>query len=617
MDLKEQLRHIVAQTKDALYSNLCKLKERMDAGTTALSGIADGAACKALREDGKVRWSDLTLTINTDGSPLFKSTNASIWPIQFFVNELPFSSQTEHTVLAGLWFGHKHPDMLLFMTKFVEEVKAVGELMWKCGSAELRSKVYPVCVCVDAPARAAVGNHTQFNGQFGCPWCLACGKLDNKRRLYLETEPSVQRTTEGVQRDAKLAMQLDTPVNCVKGPSPLTNLPYLDLVWCYTVEYMHCVLLGVVRQFTEYWVDSVNSDEDYYIGQPSTLQAVSKRLLRIRPPHHITRLPRTLRVRCFWKAHEWRNWLLFYCLPCCWGILPPVYLKHFAFLSEAIFILLQDELSHAAITHADRLLQEFVGRAARLYGDHCMTFNVHQLTHLAQAARKYGPLWAHSAFTFESGNGRIVKLVTAANGVKEQIVERVVMHQELQLLLSLASFPPSVKQLCQDFLGCPRLEKAYHVGGACMFGRPKRVLSLSSMEAASVNSLVGDVHDVQEHFRFAYAGTVFHSKEYKRSGKRDSAVFGAHDGGCFVIKRVLEVTDARSTANGEAILLCGKVVREYTHADLPDHISNCFLSRSQPVIALKLSAIAKPCVFVSFGDREDFICTVPNFIERD
>ncbi|XP_077547929.1 uncharacterized protein LOC144160537 [Haemaphysalis longicornis] len=432
MNLKEQLRHIVAQTKDALHSNLCKLKERLDAGTTALSGIAD------------------------------------------------------------------------------------------------------------------------------------------ERRLYLQTEPSVQRTTERVQRDAKLAMQLDTPVNGVKGPSPLTKLPYLDLVWCYTVEYMHCVLLGVVRQFTEYWVDSVNSDEDYYIVQPSTLQAVSKRLRRIRPPHHITRLPRTLRVRCFWKAHEWRNWLLFYCLPCCWGILPPVYLKHFAFLSEAIFILLQDELSDAAITHADRLLQEFVGRAARLYGDHCMTFNVHQLTHLAQAARKYGPLWAHSAFTFESGNG-LVKLVTAANGVKEQIIERVVMHQELQLLLSLASFPPSVKQLCQDFLGYPRLEKAYHVGGACMFGRPKRVLFLSSMEAASVNSLVGDVHDVQEHFRFAYAGTVFHSKEYKRSGKRDSAVFEAHDGGCCVIKRVLEVTDARSTANGEEILLCGEVVQSTVVPRMPPH----------------------------------------------
>lgn len=146
MDPKEQLRHIVAQTKDALYSNLCKLKECMDAGTTALSNIADGAACKVLEQDGKVRWSDPTLTIKRDGGPSFKLTNASIWPIQFFVNELPFSSRAGHTVLAGLWFGHKHPDMLLFLSKSVEEVTAVGELMWKCGSAELRSKVYPVCV---------------------------------------------------------------------------------------------------------------------------------------------------------------------------------------------------------------------------------------------------------------------------------------------------------------------------------------------------------------------------------------------------------------------------------------------------------------------------------------
>lgn len=129
--------------------------------------------------------------------------------------------------------------------------------------------------------------------------------------------------------------------------------------------------------------------------------------------------------------------------------------------------------------------------------------------------------------------------------------------------------------------------------------------------------LLGAVHDVQEHFRFAYAGTVFHSKEYKRGGKRDSTMFEVHDGGCFVIKRILEVTDTRSTANGEAVLLCGKVVRKQSYAGLSAHIADCFFSRSHPLIALKVSEISKPCVFVSFGDREDFICTVPNFIERD
>lgn len=45
------------------------------------------------------------------------------------------------------------------------------------------------------------------------------------------------------------------------------KLQHFDLVWGYTVEYMHFVLLGVTRQFTDYWFDSSNSNEAYYMGK--------------------------------------------------------------------------------------------------------------------------------------------------------------------------------------------------------------------------------------------------------------------------------------------------------------------------------------------------------------
>lgn len=95
-----------------------------------------------------------------------------------------------------------------------------------------------------------------------------------------------------------------------------------------------------------------NSHEAYYIGHPSTLDAADSRLLSIRPPHHFTRLPRTVRDRCYWKAHEWRNWLLLYCIPCCCFSLPQRYLRHFALLSEAILILLCNDLTMDQINHA-------------------------------------------------------------------------------------------------------------------------------------------------------------------------------------------------------------------------------------------------------------------------
>lgn len=59
--------------------------------------------------------------------------------------------------------------------------------------------------------------------------------------------------------------------------------------------------------------------------------------------------------------------------------------------------------------------------------------------------------------------------------MSEQILERVILSQELKLLLSLPVIPLKTKQLCHDFLHYPNVEKAQHLEGACMFGVPKEV----------------------------------------------------------------------------------------------------------------------------------------------
>ncbi|KAL1485855.1 hypothetical protein MTO96_047198 [Rhipicephalus appendiculatus] len=59
---------------------------------------------------------------------------------------------------------------------------------------------------------------------------------DFGRLLYLNSAPDVERTTLGMRRDMSLAARLKTPVNGLKGMSPLTKLAHFDLVWGYTVE---------------------------------------------------------------------------------------------------------------------------------------------------------------------------------------------------------------------------------------------------------------------------------------------------------------------------------------------------------------------------------------------
>ncbi|XP_049516681.1 uncharacterized protein LOC125942543 isoform X1 [Dermacentor silvarum] len=582
LDLRTQFSSLIARLSSVLYNNLLKLKQQAEDGSRMIRDLTSGTAHRSLFEKGVLRWSDLTITLNTDGSPLYKSSNSSIWPIQMIVNELPTSHRHKNVVLGGLWFGRKHPDMLLFLEKFVEAMGQIGELIWKHCSSVIHTKVYTMCLCVDAPARAAVGNQVQFNGFFGCPWCLACGESQEGRLLYTHSKPDVERTSAGIRRDMSLAASLKTPVNGLKGLSPLTELPHFDLVWGYTVEYMHCVLLGVVRQFTDYWFDSSNNNEAYYIGRPRTLELINRRLLSIRPPHHFTRLPRTLRERCYWKAHEWRNWLLFYCLPCCRHALPPKYLRHFSLLAEAIFVLLLEELSSDQIDYAEKLLTAFVSQAASLYGQRCMSFNTHQLLHLAEAARKFGPLWAHSAFTFESGNGELVRLVNAAKAVPEQILERVIMSQELHVLLSKLPLPSDVLNFCTTILGNPNTQHARRIGAAWMFGTPKDVVSLSDQEFSCLQVYFGHVPSVQEHLRFSYIGTIFHSANY-RAGRKNSSVFECNRGGFYAIKRIFEVTDSSSTSNGQAVLLCTKIVTDNNVEGLPPYVSECFFISIFPV----------------------------------
>lgn len=264
----------------------------------------------------------------------------------------------------------------------------------------------------------------------------------------------------------------------------------------------------------------------------------------------------------------------------------------------------------------ERLLVAFVSQAAGLYGQRCMSFNNHQLLHLAEATRKFGPLWAHSAFTFESGNGELVRHVNAAKAVPEQIIERVIMSQELQILLSALPLSSNVLDFCTTILGNPRTEHARRIGAAWMFGTPKDVACLSNQEASCMQAFFGHVPPVQEYLRFSYLGTIFHSENY-RTGKKNSSAFQSMSGDFYLIKRIFEVTDLSSISNGQAVLLCTKIITDNNVAELPPHVSGCFFSLAYSLLPLNVTDILKPCVLISLNNTEDYICTIPNLIERD
>ena len=99
---------------------------------------------------------------------------------------------------------------------------------------------------------------------------------------------------------------------------------------------MHCVYLGVVKQFLALWTESPAGCA-YHIEA----QAIDAILLTIKPTSDTLRLIISFSVfGKYWKASEYRNFLLLYSAGILKDLLPK-YLEHWMLLVNAMTILLQ------------------------------------------------------------------------------------------------------------------------------------------------------------------------------------------------------------------------------------------------------------------------------------
>ncbi|XP_072170541.1 uncharacterized protein [Diadema setosum] len=431
--------------RDIARSRIMKRTERKD----TLDDIFDGAAMQRLLAEGKVGPDDFTLLWNCDGVPVFKSSGYSIWPIQVVVNELPPDVRHKHVLFCGLWFGPKKPDMNTLLTPLISEAEQLAQgFDWVDPNSNnvVHSRAFFLVAACDSVARPALRNCKQFNGQFGCDWCLHPGEVVEKGRgtvrcyPYIDPEPQA-RTQNQWEGDVPNASP-ENPIRGVKGPSLLLFLPLFNIITGFVADYMHCALLGVTRQFVRLWHDSAYHDRQWYLGNKT--QDFDNKLLSTKPPRELRRAPRSILTKTYWKATEWKSFLLYYSPFVLGGLLPLKYLKHWCLLVFAIHILLQAKVSRGTLDSAELALKKFVIGVESLYGKEHISFNIHLLTHLADNVRNWGPLWAASAFSFEANNGKLLQYFHGTQYVPQQISGCFLLWRSIpRYLHSLTGSPPS------------------------------------------------------------------------------------------------------------------------------------------------------------------------------
>lgn len=233
----------------------------------------------------------------------------------------------------------------------------------------------------------------------------------------------------------------------------LFSLSYVSgMVSQFPQDYMHLVLLGVVRKMIYTWMQGPLRMR----VRTASIAAMSDRMLsyRVHWPSDFQRKPRSFTEVKNWKATEFRSFLCYLAAVVLRGILDDDVYQHFCLLITAMRILLNKQLCATQHAFAGRLLKTFVDHVPRLYDDTLLTYNMHGLVHLSEEGALHGCLDNISCFPFESYLYQIKRLLRRPGATLQQVVYRTLERRRLDddddgAQLPLVQQPHFVDQHCR------------------------------------------------------------------------------------------------------------------------------------------------------------------------
>lgn len=424
-----------------------------------------------------------------------------------------------------------------------------------------------------------------------------------------------QRTSAECILLAESANTLSCPQMGVKGPSALILLPRFDYIRGMVPDYMHLVCLGVVRQFTNLLVSPESSGTDYHLSRKA-LSEIDEYIIKIKAPQDIRRNPRGLRERNYWKATEWRAFLLLYSPIIFAFYLPRPYYKHWMTLACAMHLILQQKVSQNDLNTAELLLVTFCTGVETLYGaEHC-TYNVHCLQHLVECIRDCGLPWATSAFIFEDLNGKILNLFFGTRSVPNQICKYFTSHKTLVRMGDdlFQDAPESILELFCYFTGRSYISKSgKKIKDVVVLGKGFIHDIAAEEEVALINSNLTPVHDsCQCYNRCIIAHKLYTTHSYDVSFKRcNSVIYTTRGYG--IIKSIAYIQKHCTCDNicncQSIVLFCkrlnvihpqGTLYAAETNINISHFLTRVILS--DVIFACETSNVLCKCILISHND---------------
>lgn len=385
--------------------------------------------------------SSVTIDIHVDGIPI---GSKELWPVTAFIREL------KKPILLLCYEGNKKPDRKELLQNVFTEIDAMignGVLV----EDRIVSVSFGNLLC-DAPARALVLNVVSHNATFACFKCWARSfrkncKLPKARKV--KSRPSFPVFCNDIRTDAEFRSkkQYHETTSLTHHRSQekveIELLRNIDIIQSSPIDYMHTILLGVVRnQLIGVWSVIV----------PLFAEKINKSLedLNACIPDEFPRKCRGLRED--WKATEYRLFLLYLGPYILKNVLSEPQYEHFITLCIAMRIMCSEEnIMLKYIRFAEKLMNEFVSNYQIIYPFEPLSYNLHMANHLPVVCREQQMnVDKFSCFAGENFLQKLKNYYNRGPNPLKQIIKRFSEEKSFEEKTPLNKFETRLRQNIKD-----------------------------------------------------------------------------------------------------------------------------------------------------------------------
>lgn len=239
-----------------------------------------------------------------------------------------------------------------------------------------------------------------------------------------------------------------------KQDSPLTSLP-VDMIEDFPVgDSLHLIDLGIMKRCLLGWRDgSFGNYKTKWCARD--IMKVTNFLENCRMPSEIHRAVRGLDVLCHWKGTEYRTFLYYLGVVILKDVLPSDVFQHYLKFFCAVTICSSHTYSKY-LDLAKKLLNSYLEYFRDIYGEDYISSNVHNLTHLVDEVKKFGPVTNFNSYPFESRLFQIKNLLRSGNSPLAQVAKRIseiIQSENISLTDSLknnTNFPILKRKSIED-----------------------------------------------------------------------------------------------------------------------------------------------------------------------